>query len=124
MRSFNSWWIRGYRIFFSVLALVALTAQLMQSIGAQRSTVDFFSYFTIQSNLIAVGVLLWAALKPVEGPGSLSRDVIRGAPVLYLTITGVVFFLLLSNLPFGNSSFCQYSAAQTDACCDGSRLAD
>ncbi|NKQ34192.1 MAG: Pr6Pr family membrane protein [Chloroflexi bacterium] len=82
-----------------MLALIALAAQLMQSIGAQRSTVDFFSYFTIQSNLIAVGVLLWVALKPVKGPGPLSRDLIRGAPVLYLTITGVVFFLLLSDLP-------------------------
>ena len=99
MPSPTSWWIRGYRIFFAILALIALFAQLMQSIGADRSTVDFFSYFTIQSNLIAVGVLLWVALKPVEGPGPVSRDMIRGAPVLYLGITGVVFALLLSDLP-------------------------
>ncbi len=99
MRSEDARWVRGYRVFFSALALVALAAQLMQSIGAHRSTIDFFSYFTIQSNLIAVAVLLWTAWRPVKGPGPLSRDLIRGAPVLYLSITGIVFFLLLSNLP-------------------------
>lgn len=99
MRSSASWWIRGYRLFFAALALVALFAQLMQSIGAQRSTVDFFSYFTIQSNLIAVAVLLWGALKPALEPGPISRDVVRGAAVLYLAVTGIVFALLLSDQP-------------------------
>jgi hypothetical protein len=91
--------IRGYRVVFSVLALAALAAQLMQSIDAQRSTVDFFSYFTIQSNLIAVGVLLWMARKPKTAPDVMRQDLIRGAPVLYLSITGIVFAVLLSDLP-------------------------
>ncbi len=99
MLSSTSRWVRSYRIFFAVLALIALAAQLLQSLGAERSTVDFFSYFTIQSNLIAVAVLLWVALKPVQAPEPLSRDLIRGAPVLYLAITGIVFALLLSDMP-------------------------
>ncbi len=92
-------WLRVYRIFFSVLTLLAVALQLMQSLDAHRSTVDFFSYFTIQSNLIAVGVLLWTALKPAEQCNPLSRDLLRGASVLYLSVTGIVFSLLLSGLP-------------------------
>jgi len=108
MRSPVSWWIRGYRLLFAALASVAVLAQLMQSIDADRSTVDFFSYFTIQSNLIAIGVLLWGALKAFRAPGPLSRDVIRGAAVLHLAVTGIVFAALLSGqplvtVPFSNS---------------------
>ena len=99
MQSSVSWWVRGYRLFFAALALVAVFAQLMQSIGANRSTVDFFSYFTIQSNLIAIAVFLWGALNPAPTPGPLTRDIIRGAAVLYLAVTGIVFALLLSDQP-------------------------
>jgi hypothetical protein len=35
-------WVRVARIFFAALAVIALIAQLMQSIGAGRSTVNFF----------------------------------------------------------------------------------
>ncbi len=99
MRSRMTKWIRVARIFFAVLAVVAIVAQLMQSIEANRSTVDFFSYFTIQSNMIAVAVLFWVALKSDGGDGRLLRDIIRGAPVLYLGVTGIVFAVLLSDLP-------------------------
>ena len=99
MISSTTWWVRGYRLFFAFLALIALIAQLMQSIGAQRSTINFFSYFTILSNMIAVAVLLWVAFTPEAKLGETSRDLIRGAPVLYLAVTGVVFALLLSDQP-------------------------
>ena len=99
MQILKLWWIRGYRLFFAVLALIAVFAQLTQSIGAHRSTIDFFSYFTIQSNLIAIAVLLYNVLKPAPAHGSLPHDIIRGAAVLYLAVTGIVFALLLSNQP-------------------------
>jgi hypothetical protein len=92
-------WVRVARIFFAALAVIALIAQLMQSIGAGRSTVNFFSYFTIQSNVIAVAVLLWVALKSDSVGERMLRDMIRGAPVLYLSVTGIVFAVLLSDLP-------------------------
>ncbi len=105
MVSSKIWWVRGYRLIFALLALIALIAQWMQSLGAQRSTIDFFSYFTIQSNLIAVAVLLWGTLKPGEGGDGRARYLFRGAPVLYLGITGVVFALLLSNQPQVTAAF-------------------
>jgi hypothetical protein len=92
-------WLQVARIFFAVLAVIALIIQLMQSIWADRSTVEFFSYFTIQSNMIAVAVLFWVALKPDSEDERIWRDIIRGAPVLYLGVTGIVFAILLSDLP-------------------------
>jgi len=92
-------WLHIARIFFAILATIALIAQLLQSIGASRSTVDFFSYFTIQSNMIAVAVLFWVVWKSDREDSRELRDIIRGAPVLYLTVTGIVFAVLLSDLP-------------------------
>ena len=48
---------------------------------------NFFSFFTIQSNLIAAAVLL-----------ARRNDSLRGAATLYLIITGVVYATLLSGL--------------------------
>jgi len=92
-------WLRIGRILFAGLAIAALSAQLRQSIEAGRSTVDFFSYFTIQSNMMAVIVLLWVAMKSGDRNKQLLRDIVRGAPVLYLGVTGIVFAVLLSGLP-------------------------
>ena len=92
-------WMNIARVFFAVLATIAIIVQLMQSIGEGLSTINFFSYFTIQSNIIAVAVLVWVALKPDSGDGQVLRDIIRGAPVLYLMVTGIVFAVLLSGLP-------------------------
>jgi len=92
-------WMNIARVFFAVLATIAIIVQLMQSIGEGLSTINFFSYFTIQSNIIAVAVLVWVALKPDSEDGQVLRDIIRGAPVLYLMVTGIVFAVLLSGLP-------------------------
>ncbi len=104
-RSPTSWWVRGYRVAFAVLASVGLVVVLAESIGAGRSTVDYLSYFTIQSNLIAVGVFLLGALRPEARPGASRRDVIRGAPVLYLAVTGIVIATLLAGVPVVVNAF-------------------
>jgi hypothetical protein len=58
----------------------------------------FLSFFTIQANLITVAVLV------IEAAGGLgisesSRALLRGATVLYLGLTAVVYAVLLSQLP-------------------------
>ena len=58
---------------------------------------NFFSFFTIQANLLAICVLALAALvRP--GERTAAFDSLRGAATLYIAITGVVFALLLSGL--------------------------
>ena len=56
---------------------------------------NFLSYFTIQSNLIACAVFLIGAAR-WKAESSPSWDLIRGAAVVVMTVTLVVFALLLS----------------------------
>jgi hypothetical protein len=67
-----------------------VSAQFNQTVG------NYLSYFTIQSNLFAASVLLWGAVRPTGRPAL--RAVLRGAAVLYLLITGIVYALLLAHL--------------------------
>ena len=58
---------------------------------------NFFSFFTIQSNILAVVLLAVTALLP-RAARTATFDGCRGAVTLYMTITGVVFALLLAGL--------------------------
>jgi hypothetical protein len=88
------------RAFTGVLALVAIVAQLKVTADANAlNLVNFFSFFTIQSNLIGVAVLLYLALR--GGRRSARVDWWRGAASVYLTITFFVVVFLLSGVDVG-----------------------
>ena len=58
--------------------------------------VNFFFYFTDLSNVFGACVLLVGGLRGLRGrPGV--PEVVRGAAVLYLVITGLVYWALLAN---------------------------
>ncbi len=86
--------IRGYRILAALLALLAIAAQFSRSMAIFGSATNFFSYFTIQSNLCAAAILLWTAQPRAATP---RRDSLRGAAVLYLVTTGIVYASLLAD---------------------------
>ncbi|MDQ6681949.1 MAG: Pr6Pr family membrane protein [Chloroflexota bacterium] len=89
--------IATYRAFFGVLALAAVATQFIDV--ASRGLLDplhFFSYFTIESNLFAAAVLLVLAARRNEDR-SQTLDLVRGAAVAYMTVTGIVFSVLLAN---------------------------
>lgn len=88
----------GCRIALGALALVAVVARLVQSSDdAGFSAANFFSYFTIQSNLIAAAVLLAAGTAMLRNrPASQRLDMWRGGATLYIATTGVVYSLLLA----------------------------
>lgn len=92
----QQWWVRGYRVAFAALALAAIVVQLTRSTSTGFSPANFFSFFTIESNLIAVGVLLWTASGDAERRPSSTVDLIRGAAVLYMSITGIIYGVLLA----------------------------
>ena len=89
--------INAYRLGFAVLTIVAIATQATD-LHAKGLLVaqNFFSHFTIQSNLIAVAVFLigvaWWRTAPTP-----VWELVRGAAVVYMTVTLVVFALLLSN---------------------------
>lgn len=89
--------INTYRLGFAVLTIVAIAAQAAD-LHARGVLVaqNFFSYFTIQSNLIAVAVFLIGVAWWRTAPTPI-WELVRGASVLYMTLTFVVFALLLSN---------------------------
>jgi hypothetical protein len=85
------------RAIFGVLGLAAMGYQLIDLAGkGTLDPVNYFSYFTIDSNLIAAAVLLVGAagLPATRTPGWV---LVRGAAVVYMSVTGIVFTLLLSN---------------------------
>jgi hypothetical protein len=89
--------VAACRAFFAGLTVVAIATQLI-SLAAKGTLnpVNYFSYFTIDSNLIAIGVLLAGAAS--RGSDATPRlDLVRGAAVVYMSITGIVFTLLLSS---------------------------
>ena len=85
------------RVGFAALAVAAILTQLLDLSGrGVLDPVNFFSYFTIQSNLIAVAALLWTAAVPAERRTP-AHDLFRGAATTYITVTFVVFALLLAD---------------------------
>ncbi|MBF6212701.1 Pr6Pr family membrane protein [Nocardia puris] len=92
----TAWWIRGLRVAFGVLGVVALVWIPVRNLDVETfSTANYFSYFTIQSNVVGVVVLLIGGLRD---PLAQRWQVIRGAATLYLMITGVVYAVLLADI--------------------------
>lgn len=93
------WWVRAYRLIFAALVLITVAAQFI--LGSDREgfrASNFFSYFTIQSNLIGAAVLLLGATMYAHREPSLTWDLVRGAATMYLTTTFFVYAILLSGL--------------------------
>lgn len=88
----------GFRVALGVVALVAVAARLSERSGDPGFTVaNFFSYFTVQSNLIAGGVLLAAGVVALRRrPASERLDLWRGGATLYIATTGIVYSALLA----------------------------
>lgn len=83
------------RVAFAALGIAAIGYQLLDLAGkGTLDAVNFFSYFTIQSNLIGIAALLWAAA--AGGSPNPRLDSFRGAATTYLVITFIVFALLLA----------------------------
>jgi hypothetical protein len=84
------------RVGFALLALGAIAYQLSVSAGTGRlDLVNFFSYFTILSNLLASAVFLVGATRRGH-TSSRTWTLIRGQAVVMMTVTLVVFAVLLS----------------------------
>ena len=87
-----------FRFGFAAAIATAMVVQWVSSSSkGPFSPVNFFSYFTIQSNIIAAVVLFYMVLRPANESVAFAR--IRGAATLYMATTGIVYALLLSGNP-------------------------
>jgi hypothetical protein len=93
------WAVRVWRLAFGVLTLVAVGVQFRTGqTHPPFDAVNFFSYFTILSNILGAVVFVLLAVLGSRLPHA---DLLRGAAALYLTITFLVYALLLSGVGLG-----------------------
>ena len=84
--------LSGSALTFYVIVSIILTLESHQQFHA----VNFFSYFTNLSNILAAVVLLVGSIYLlVRRKSSATDDLIRGAAVLYMAVTGIVYNVLL-----------------------------
>jgi drug/metabolite transporter (DMT)-like permease len=81
------------RVCCALLALTAIGYDVAAGPGVSDG--DYFSYFTLLSNLFAAAMLLHGALRPAH-TRSRTVELLRGAAVVYILTTGIVYLLLLS----------------------------
>ena len=86
------------RVAFALLTFFAIAWQLKLHIDASADVVNFFSYFTNLSNLLAASMLVVAALPVVRGP---AIDLLRGIAVVAIALVGLVFGALLRDADLG-----------------------
>jgi hypothetical protein len=60
---------------------------------------NFFSYFTVESNALAVISLVFSSIALAAGRTSERLEFFRGAVTLYMTTTILIFIVLLSGYP-------------------------
>jgi hypothetical protein len=83
--------VRVLRVAAAGLGTAALVTAIVQGTGP---VANYFSYFTIESNVLAVVMLLVGGLRD---PRSDRWAYVRGAVTLYTTITGIVYAALLAD---------------------------
>ena len=79
-----------------VLAAIVTQAIVLANAGAFDPT-RFFAFFTILSNLIGVAAFAWLLARR-DRPRSRALELLRGAAVVYLTVTFFVVLFLLSGV--------------------------
>jgi hypothetical protein len=88
--------IRIYRALAGIAVLVAIAYQVGNGVGHRGfSATDYFSYFTELSNLFAAAVFLYGTIH-LAGTRSRTVELLRGAAVVYMLTTGLVYAVLLS----------------------------
>lgn len=90
---------RALRAAVALLAAAAIAVNLDHAAARPEfRLIDFFSYFTNLSNLFAIAVLLVAAAR---NPSSRRWELVRGAATFCMTVTGLVYALLLADVHLG-----------------------
>lgn len=94
----------NFTIFYRIVAATAIFAAIMTQFNNSLSeptefnAINFFSFFTIQSKIIIAVVFLISVYFLIMQRSSKKLEFIRGASILFMVITGIIYFLLLRNV--------------------------
>ena len=92
----------GARLFFGLLTLAAIGTQLAIHVYLGFDLVNFFSYFTNLSNILASVVFIIGAVFLIQQrEPTATFDIIRGTSVVCMAVVGIVFSILLRNEDLG-----------------------
>jgi hypothetical protein len=86
-----AWFGVGYQLYYNIAEAIA------ESLPMTEHLVNFFSYFTIETNLV-VGVVLTIFCAQPQAERFLSGPSLNAALVVYVIVVGVVYELLLRHL--------------------------
>lgn len=88
----------GYKLFFGLLGFSALVTEIAVLIErGVFNPVNFFSFFTVQTNILVSATLLLSAILLALGKGS-KLDTFRSAVTVYILVVGIGFAALLANI--------------------------
>ena len=88
------------KVLAAFLGFSALVTELATLVAEHRfNPGDFFSYFTVEANTLAVISLGVSSFALATGTVSRALDLFRGAVTLYMTTTILIFIVLLSGYP-------------------------
>lgn len=89
----------GYKMFFALLGISSMIIEIAVLIERHRFfPAHFFSFFTIESNILFTLTLILSAFAVASGKGN-RFDFWRGATSVYILVVGLGFSMLLSSLP-------------------------
>jgi hypothetical protein len=83
----------------AILAAYALVGQTVLTIDRDRSLVNLYSYFTIESNVLVMIAAALIAIRPDRG--GVAFGILRLGSLVAITITGIVYATILA----GNTDF-------------------
>ncbi len=89
----------AYKLFFALLGFAAIVTEIATLVERGKFyPANFFSYFTIEGNLIAVAALLVGAGMLAANRTCKQLDFFRGATTLYMITVGIIFSVLLAGI--------------------------
>jgi len=90
---------RGSRFILGIMGLIAIIVQMTHGLRYNGLVLsNFFSFFTIQSNILIVAVLVIGAIVSTKQFYSPQFQLVRGAVTTYIMTTGIVYFLFLRGM--------------------------
>jgi len=94
----NKRFLIAYKLFFALLGFSAIVTEIATIVERGRfNPANFFSFFTIESNLLVFTTLLLSAIATAMSKNG-RLDILRGAVTVYILIVGIGFSLLLAGL--------------------------